>query len=126
MQLDIAFDDVVFPTIEESAYPSLLGYPAPMLRMYPRETVVAEKFQAMVALVHYSGSQATIVPSFTDWHNWRFSMSSFKRSQRKYVKKAYRVRNWRRLRGGLAQSSEPHGLDCTHLMASSRTGMRPG
>jgi len=50
MQLDIAFDDVVFPTIEESAYPSLLGYPAPILRMYPRETVVAEKFQAMVYL----------------------------------------------------------------------------
>ncbi len=50
MQLDIAFDDVVFPAIEESAYPSLLGYPAPILRMYPRETVVAEKFQAMVYL----------------------------------------------------------------------------
>jgi predicted nucleotidyltransferase component of viral defense system len=50
MQLDIAFDDVVFPAIEESAYPPLLGYPAPMLRMYPRETVVAEKFQAMVYL----------------------------------------------------------------------------
>jgi predicted nucleotidyltransferase component of viral defense system len=50
MQLDIAFDDIVFPTIEESAYPSLLSYAAPILRMYPRETVVAEKFQAMVYL----------------------------------------------------------------------------
>lgn len=50
MQLDIAFGDVVFPAIEESVYPSLLGYPAPMLRMYPREAVVAEKFQAMVYL----------------------------------------------------------------------------
>lgn len=50
MQLDVAFGDVVFPAIEESAYPSLLGYPAPILRMYPRETVVAEKFQAMVYL----------------------------------------------------------------------------
>ena len=50
MQLDIAFDDVVYPTIDESAYPSLLSYPAPILRMYPRETVVAEKFQAMVYL----------------------------------------------------------------------------
>jgi len=50
MQLDIAFDDVVFPAIEESTYPSLLGYPAPILRMYPREAAVAEKFQAMVYL----------------------------------------------------------------------------
>jgi transposase len=30
-----------------------------------------------------------------------FSMSSFKRSQRKYVKKAYRVRNWREYEAGL-------------------------
>ena len=28
-------------------------------------------------------------------------MSSFKRSQRKYVKKAYRVRNWRKYEAGL-------------------------
>jgi predicted nucleotidyltransferase component of viral defense system len=50
MRLGISFDDVVFPAIEESAYPSLLSYPAAILRMYPRETVVAEKFQAMVYL----------------------------------------------------------------------------
>jgi len=50
MQLDIAFGDVVYPAIEESAYPSLLGQPEPVLCMYPRETVVAEKFQAMVYL----------------------------------------------------------------------------
>ena len=50
MQLDIAFDDVVYPAIEDSAYPALLSFPAPILRMYPRETVVAEKFQAMVYL----------------------------------------------------------------------------
>ena len=69
MQLDIAFDDVVFPTIEESAYPSLLGYPAPILRMYPRETVVAEKFQAMVYL-------GTINSRMKDFHDiWALSRS---------------------------------------------------
>ena len=31
-------------------YPSLHGFPAPILRAYPREAVVAKKFQAMVAL----------------------------------------------------------------------------
>ena len=30
-------------------------------------------------------------------------MSSFKRSQRKYVKKAYRVRNWREYEAGLRE-----------------------
>ena len=31
-------------------YPTLLGQPAPQLKAYPRETVIAEKFQAMVML----------------------------------------------------------------------------
>lgn len=31
-------------------YPTLLNFPAPQLNAYPRETVVAEKFQAMVQL----------------------------------------------------------------------------
>ena len=31
-------------------YPTLLDFPAPRIRVYPKETVVAEKLQAMVAL----------------------------------------------------------------------------
>lgn len=62
MQLDIAFGDVVFPAVEEAAYPTLLGHPSPMLRMVPRETVVAEKFQAMV----YLGSINSRMKDFHD------------------------------------------------------------
>ncbi|HIF94197.1 MAG: nucleotidyl transferase AbiEii/AbiGii toxin family protein [Myxococcales bacterium] len=70
MQIDIAFDDVVFPDIEESAYPTLLSYPAPILRMYPCETVVAEKFQAMV----YLGTINSRMKDFYDvwWLSRRF------------------------------------------------------
>lgn len=50
MQIDIGFGDVVNPSAEERDYPTLLDFPAPHLRMYPRETVVAEKFEAMVQL----------------------------------------------------------------------------
>lgn len=50
MQIDIGFGDVVNPGAEERAYPTLLDFPAPHLRMYPRETVIAEKFEAMVNL----------------------------------------------------------------------------
>lgn len=50
MQMDIGFGDVVHPSIEEKQYPTLLPLPAPQLRTYPLETVVAEKFQAMVHL----------------------------------------------------------------------------
>ena len=50
LQIDISFGDAVTPAASESEYPTLLSFPAPYLRLYPRETVVAEKFEAMVAL----------------------------------------------------------------------------
>jgi predicted nucleotidyltransferase component of viral defense system len=48
--VDIGFGDSVEPGLETIDYPALLDLPAPRLRAYARETVIAEKFQAMVAL----------------------------------------------------------------------------
>ena len=48
--VDIGFGDATEPSVEVIDYPVLLDMPAPRLRAYARETVVAEKFQAMVAL----------------------------------------------------------------------------
>jgi hypothetical protein len=48
--VDIGFGDAIEPGLEELVLPVLLDQPAPRLRAYARETVVAEKFQAMVAL----------------------------------------------------------------------------
>jgi len=48
--VDIGFGDSVEPGIETIDYPSLLDLPAPRLRAYAPETVIAEKFQAMVSL----------------------------------------------------------------------------
>ena len=50
LQIDIAYGDVVTPHDKVQEYPSLLGMPKPIIRVYPRETVVAEKLQAMVHL----------------------------------------------------------------------------
>lgn len=51
LQLDVAFGDVVIPGPLEAELPTLLdGMPAPRLRVYPRETVVAEKLEAIVSL----------------------------------------------------------------------------
>ena len=50
MQLDIGFGDVITPGPTEIEYPTLLKLPAPVLRAYPRETVVAEKLEALTAL----------------------------------------------------------------------------
>jgi hypothetical protein len=50
MQIDVGFGDVITPGAETITYPALLNFPAAELSGYPRETVVAEKFQAMVYL----------------------------------------------------------------------------
>lgn len=50
INVDIGFGDVITPGAQEIEYPSMLGLPKPILRAYPPETVVAEKFQAIVAL----------------------------------------------------------------------------
>ena len=50
MQIDIGFGDVVTPEALESNFPVILNGPAPVLLTYPKETVVAEKFEAMAKL----------------------------------------------------------------------------
>jgi len=48
--IDIGFGDAVEPGLQEMDVPVMLDFPAPHLRAYSRETVIAEKFQAMVML----------------------------------------------------------------------------
>lgn len=48
--IDIGFGDAIEPGLEEIELPVLLDLPTPRLRAYVRETVIAEKFQAMVML----------------------------------------------------------------------------
>ncbi|WEO65085.1 nucleotidyl transferase AbiEii/AbiGii toxin family protein [Rhizobium rhizogenes] len=48
--IDIGFGDALAAVAQSLAYPSLLGMEAPQIRTYPPAAVVAEKFQAMVAL----------------------------------------------------------------------------
>jgi predicted nucleotidyltransferase component of viral defense system len=48
--IDIGFGDAIEPGLAELNMPVLLDQPAPRLRAYAQETVIAEKFQAMVML----------------------------------------------------------------------------
>lgn len=48
--VDVGFGDATEPGIEDVVLPVLLDQPAPRLLAYARETVIAEKFQAMVVL----------------------------------------------------------------------------
>jgi predicted nucleotidyltransferase component of viral defense system len=50
LQIDVGFGDRVVPAPEEIDFPTLLDFPAPHLRSYTRESMIAEKFEAMVKL----------------------------------------------------------------------------
>ncbi len=50
LQIDIGFGDRITPRPLLADYPTLLDHPPPRVKMYPRETMVAEKFEAMVRL----------------------------------------------------------------------------
>ena len=50
MQADIGFGDSVFPAPTLIDYPTILDLPAPSIRSYPPETVIAEKVEAMIFL----------------------------------------------------------------------------
>jgi predicted nucleotidyltransferase component of viral defense system len=50
ISIDIGFGDALEPEPETLDYPVLLDVPAPQLRGYARETVIAEKFEAITSL----------------------------------------------------------------------------
>ncbi len=62
LQVDIGFADAITPGPVDLDYPALLEFASPRLKAYPRETVVAEKFEAAVSL----GMQNTRMKDFYD------------------------------------------------------------
>ncbi len=50
MQIDVGFGDVIVPSPVEVEYPAMLEFPPPVLQAYPKETVVAEKLEALTVL----------------------------------------------------------------------------
>ena len=50
LQMDIGFSDIIYPEPQEVEYPSLLDLDTPKLLGYPIETVIAEKYEAMISL----------------------------------------------------------------------------
>ena len=50
MQIDIGFSDITYPRPKLIEYPVILDFPKPHLKGYPAESVVSEKFEAMIKL----------------------------------------------------------------------------
>ena len=50
LQVDVGFGDIITPAPETLMYPGLLNLPRAELRCYPKETVIAEKVEAILNL----------------------------------------------------------------------------
>jgi predicted nucleotidyltransferase component of viral defense system len=64
MQIDVGFGNAIEPSAKDVKYPTILDAPAPNIRAYPREAVVAEKLHAMVLL----GERNSRLKDFYDLH----------------------------------------------------------
>ncbi len=65
LQIDMGVADAVWPPPQPCVFPTLLDFPAPEPLAYPREAVVAEKFEAMVVL----GDRNSRIKDFFDLHH---------------------------------------------------------
>lgn len=50
LQIDFGFGDKVTPAPIEMNYPTILDLPSPIIKAYSKESVIAEKFEAMIDL----------------------------------------------------------------------------
>ncbi|KQC14200.1 MAG: hypothetical protein APR63_14900 [Desulfuromonas sp. SDB] len=50
MQIDIGFNDTIYPKVQLIDYPTILDFQKPHLYGYPIESVISEKFEAMIIL----------------------------------------------------------------------------
>jgi len=67
MQVDVGFGDAIVPCEQRVEFPSMLGFPAAVLRGYTRESVIAEKLEAMV-------KRGTITSRMSDFYDiWLLS-----------------------------------------------------
>jgi predicted nucleotidyltransferase component of viral defense system len=76
MQIDIGFGDAVYPEPELASFPVLLPMEAPVIRAYPREASIAEKFHAMVVLDIRNSRMKDFYDIWFMANTWTFDMAS--------------------------------------------------
>ncbi len=82
MQIDVGFGDKVDPQPEPLAFPALLPLEAPVVRAYPPEAVIAEKFHAMVVLGIANSRMKDFFDIWTFASTQRFAISRLSNSIR--------------------------------------------
>jgi predicted nucleotidyltransferase component of viral defense system len=80
MQIDIGFGDAVYPEPELASFPVLLPMEAPVIRAYPREASIAEKFHAMVVLDIRNSRMKDFYDIWFMANTWSFDMASLRKA----------------------------------------------
>ncbi len=75
MQIDIGFGDAVYPEPELASFPVLLPMEAPLIRAYPREASIAEKFHAMLVLDIRNSRMKDFYDIWFMANTWTFDMA---------------------------------------------------
>ncbi|MDR5815076.1 nucleotidyl transferase AbiEii/AbiGii toxin family protein [Caballeronia sp. LZ033] len=77
VQVDIGFGDHVYPRPTLRIFPTLLpDLPAPLILMYPPETVIAEKFEAMIRFGESNGRLKDFHDIWITTRTFSFELSS--------------------------------------------------
>ena len=80
MQVDIGFGDAVYPEPKLASFPVLLPIEAPLIRAYPREATVAEKFHAMVVLDIRNSRMKDFYDIWFMANTWEFEMKALQKA----------------------------------------------
>ena len=80
VQVDIGFSDVITPGPEIYDYPTILDLPEPKLNCYNKETMIAEKLQAMVKLDILNSRMKDIYDIWVLSRRFEFKSTSLKSS----------------------------------------------
>ncbi|WP_286909140.1 nucleotidyl transferase AbiEii/AbiGii toxin family protein [Clostridium sp. UBA1652] len=65
IQIDIGFGDIVVPDPKEMIYPTLLNLESPKVMVYSKESIIAEKFEAMVSLTVFNSRMKDFYDIYT-------------------------------------------------------------
>ncbi len=76
MQIDVAFGDIVYPKTKVIDYPVILDFPKPHLKGYPPESVISEKFEAMIKLGLLNSRMKDFYDIWLMIHQFNFDGSS--------------------------------------------------
>ncbi len=75
LQLDIGFGDVVIPKPIIMTYPSLLEMEPPQIKVYSIESVIAEKFEAMITLAELNSRMKDFYDIYNLANTYQFDAS---------------------------------------------------